>query len=63
MFAHHIEVKLLQDIRQATNKRLALGNSHFFADIESYTGQRVIDGKRGRQIGWRKYKSDTKTLN
>ena len=26
--------KLLEDIRQASNKGLALGNEHFIADIE-----------------------------
>jgi putative transposase len=50
--------KLLEDIRQATNKGLALGNDNFFADIESLTGKRVIEGKRGRAVGWRKHKND-----
>jgi putative transposase len=63
LFAHHIEGKLLQHISQVTNKGLALGNDHFFADIESLTGRWVIEGKRGRPIGWRKHKPDTKTLN
>jgi putative transposase len=49
---------LLEDIRQATNKGLALGNDDFFADIESLTGKRVIEGKRGRPVGWRKHKND-----
>jgi hypothetical protein len=29
-----------------------------FADIESLTGKRVIEGKRGRPVGWRKNKND-----
>ena len=58
LFAHQIEGKLLEDIRQATNKGLALGNDNFFADIESLTGKRVIEGKRGRPVGWRKNKND-----
>jgi putative transposase len=49
---------LLEDIRQATNKGLALGNDDFFADIESLTGKRVIEGERGRPVGWRKHKND-----
>ena len=58
LFAHQIEGKLLEDIRQATNKGLALGNDNFFADIESLTGKRVIEGKRGRPVGWLKNKND-----
>jgi putative transposase len=63
LFTHQIEGKLLEDIRQATNKGLALGNDHFFADIEALTGRRVIEGKRGRPVGWRKPMGDIKTLN
>jgi putative transposase len=58
LFAHQIEGKLLEDIRQATNKGLALGNDDFFADIESLTGKQVIEGRRGRPVGWRKNKND-----
>jgi len=54
LFTHQIEGKLLEDIRQATNKGLALGNDNFFMDIESLTGRRVVEGKRGRAVGWRK---------
>jgi putative transposase len=53
----------LEDIRQTTNKGLALGNEHFFADIESLTGRRVIEWKRGRLVGWRKKKREVKALN
>jgi putative transposase len=60
LFAKQIEGKLLEDIRQATNKGLALGNEYFFADIESLTGRRVIERKRGRPVGWRKNKSEAK---
>jgi putative transposase len=63
LFVYQMEDKLLQDIRKAANKGLALGHDHFFADIESFTGRRVIEGKRGRPVGWRKDKSDVKTLN
>ena len=56
LFAHQVEGKLLDDIREATNKGSALGNGKFFADIERLTGQRLIEGKRGRPVGWRKGK-------
>lgn len=58
LFSHQVEGQLLEDIRQATHKGLALGNDHFFADIEALTGRRVIEGKRGRPVGWRKNKGD-----
>jgi hypothetical protein len=46
---------LLKDIRQATNMGLSLRNEHFLADIESLTGRRVIENKRGSQsVGARK---------
>jgi putative transposase len=63
LFVYQIEGKLFEDIHKATNKVLALGHDHFFAEIESFTGRRVIEGKRGRPVGWRKEKSDVKTLN
>jgi putative transposase len=63
LFAQQIEGKLLEDIRQATNKGLALGNEHFLAEIESLTGRRVIERKRGRPVGWRKNTSEVKALN
>jgi putative transposase len=53
----------LKDICQATNKGLALGSEHFLADIESLTGRRVLESKRGRPVGWRKDKSEVKALN
>lgn len=58
LFTHQIEDKLLEDIRQATNKGLALGNDDFFAEVESLAGRRVIERKRGRPVGWRKNKND-----
>jgi putative transposase len=60
LFVHQIEGKFLEDIRKVTNKGLALGNDNFFAEIESLTGRRVIERKRGRPVGWRKDKSDVK---
>jgi putative transposase len=54
LFSLHVEGKLLEDIRQASNKGLALGNEHFIADIEAVTGKRLREEKRGRPLGWRK---------
>ena len=54
LFKHHVEGKLLEDIRKATNKGLALGNERFIADVEAVTGKRLVAGKRGRKVGWRK---------
>ncbi len=57
LFAHHIEGKLLDDIRQATHKGLALGSNKFKQEIETLTGLRVTEGTRGRRKGWRKFVS------
>jgi putative transposase len=54
LFQYHVEGKLLEDIRQASNKGLALGNEHFIADIEAITGKRLREAQRGRPLGWRK---------
>ncbi|MEE1674154.1 transposase [Agarivorans aestuarii] len=54
LFIHHIEGKLLDDIRQATHKGLALGCDKFKHEIETLTGLRVTEGSRGRRKGWRK---------
>ncbi|WP_411991490.1 transposase [Agarivorans sp. DSG3-1] len=55
LFATHIEGKLLNDIRQATHKGLALGSEQFKQEIETLTGLRVTEGMRGRREGWRKH--------
>jgi putative transposase len=53
-FSHHVEGKLLADIKQVSNKGLVLGNEHFIADIEAISGKRLREEKRGRLLGWRK---------
>mgnify|MGYP000386228386 FL=1 len=58
LFKYHVEGKLLEDIRKATNKGLALGNERFIADVQAITGKRLTVGKRGRKVGWRKAKQD-----
>ena len=58
LFEYHVEGKLLDDIRKATNKGLALGNERFIADVEAITVKRLTEGKRGRKVGWRKHSAD-----
>jgi len=54
LFKYQVEGKLLDDIRNAANKGLILGNERFIEEVEALTGKRLQEGKRGRQIGWRK---------
>jgi putative transposase len=58
LFKHHIDGKLIDDIRRSLNKGLALGSDRFKAEIEQLTARRVTEGKRGRPLGWRKDKND-----
>lgn len=50
----HFDSRLLEDIRRATNKGLALGNESFIAAIERRTGKSLTEAKRGRKVGLRK---------
>lgn len=50
LFSGHTDGKLLQNIRDATNKGLALGSERFLADVHSLTGRLLKEGKRGRPI-------------
>jgi putative transposase len=54
LFNHHIDGTLIDDIRLSLNKGLALGNEHFKTEIEALCGRRVVEGRRGRPVGWRK---------
>jgi putative transposase len=56
LFRNQVEGKLLEDIRQASNKGLVLGNERFLEEVEVLTGKTLKEGKRGRPIGWRKVK-------
>ena len=47
LFEAHLEQGLLNDIRESTNKGLALGNDRFKSQVESLTGRRVTPRKRG----------------
>jgi putative transposase len=54
LFDLHDKNELLAEIRESTNKGLALGSDRFKEEIEALTGRRVKAKKRGRPIGWRK---------
>ncbi|MBO1924370.1 transposase [Thiomicrorhabdus sp. 6S3-12] len=49
---------LIEDIRQSTNKGMAIGSEKFKTEIELLTGRRVHASKAGRPIGWRKDKNE-----
>ena len=55
LFIDHIEnAELLKEIRESTNKGLAIGHNKFKDEIEKLTGRRMTSGQRGRPKGWRK---------
>jgi len=54
LFQELLEKPLLDEIRQMTNKSLALGSERFKLEIERLTKRRVHPKARGRHKGWRK---------
>ena len=54
LIRENVEGKLLDNIRQAANKDLVLGNERFVEEVEIITGKILKEGKRGRPLGWRK---------
>lgn len=54
LFQCRADDSLLNNIRQSLNKGLVLGSDEFKAKIEILSGRKVMEGKRGRPIGWRK---------
>jgi len=54
LFAYQVEGELLEEIRENTNKGMAIGHDRFKEEIEKLIGRRVIPKKRGRLVGWRK---------
>ncbi|OBT07011.1 transposase [Shewanella sp. UCD-FRSSP16_17] len=50
MFKHHLNTTLIEDIRQATNKGMAIGNDRFKEEIEKLTGNSMKPKKMGRPI-------------
>ncbi len=58
LFENHVERHdFLKEIRENTNKGLAMGHDRFKDEIETLTGRRVTAKKRGRPVGWRKLKN------
>jgi putative transposase len=58
LFAAEVDGELLSDIRKTLNSGMALGNERFAAGIEKLTGRRMVAGKRGRPVGWRKQEAE-----
>ncbi len=56
LFVHQVEGELLKEIRDNTNKGMAIGSERFKKEIEALTGRRLKSKKRGRPVGWRKEK-------
>jgi putative transposase len=52
--AHHVEDKLLDEIRKNVNRGMVLGRDRFKEEIEQLTGRRMKPNKAGRPVGWRK---------
>ncbi|WP_438864314.1 transposase [Neptunicella sp.] len=48
LFDAHVDGALLKDIRQATNKGMAIGSEMFKQQIEALTGRRMRPAKMGR---------------
>jgi len=48
LFQAHVEASLIDDIRSAVNKGMALGGDRFKQEIETMSGRRVTPAKMGR---------------
>ncbi len=57
LFTHHVDDKLLEDIRTNTHKGMAFGNDRFKDELATLTRRRLKPKKRGRPVGWRKKKN------
>jgi len=57
LFVDHVDYsEFLKEIRENTNKGLAIGYDRLKDEIELQTGGRVTANKRGRPEGWRELK-------
>lgn len=56
LFAHEVEGDLFKEIRDNTQKGMAIGSEWFKKEIEALTGRCLQSKKRGRPVGWRKVK-------
>lgn|GEM_PF-1984329 len=50
LFKAHVDGKLIEDIRRAVNKGLALGNESFKDEVEALYGRRVRQARMGRPV-------------
>ncbi|PKG76617.1 transposase [Shewanella sp. GutCb] len=48
LFKYHLDTKIIDDIRQATHKGMAIGNDKFKDEIEKLTGKSMRPKKLGR---------------
>ena len=48
LFKHHLDTKIIEDIRQATHKGMAIGNEKFKDEIEKLTGTNMRPKRIGR---------------
>jgi len=58
LFKVHIEVTMLDDIRNCVNKGLALGSDSFRTQVEALTNKRVTAGRKGRPKKIKKINED-----
>lgn len=58
LFEHHVDDRVLVEIRSATQKGMAIGDDRFKEEITALTGRRLAPKRSGRPIGWRKVASD-----
>ena len=56
LFTYQVEDELLKEIRDNTQRGMAIGRDRFKQEIEALTGRRLKSKKRGRPVGWRKNK-------
>ena len=54
--SQRVDDELLKEIRDNTQKGMAVGNDRFKEEIEVMTGRRMTPKKRGRRVGRRKIK-------
>lgn len=57
LFKEVLSDAVVEEIRLALNKGLAVGKDSFKKQIERLNGRRLTAGKRGRPVGWRKKSS------
>ena len=54
LFEQELDNKLIDTIRNTTNKGIAIGNKDFIEQIQELTGYNLTNVNRGRPAGWRK---------